>query len=69
MEHVGLTERLTMQREGNSMRQWKRRQRDWQRVSLDVAAKTGKVSKLQEWVDLTTFDPNLVKDRGTDAMD
>ncbi|CAM9801293.1 unnamed protein product [Scytosiphon promiscuus] len=43
MEHVGLTEKLTMQREGNSMRQWKRRQRDWQCVSQDMAAKTGKV--------------------------
>lgn len=44
MDHVGLTERLTMQREGNSMRQWKRRQRDWERVSRDMAAKTGKAS-------------------------
>ncbi|CAM9581138.1 unnamed protein product [Ectocarpus fasciculatus] len=44
MDHVGLTEKLTMQREGNSMRQWKRRQRDWDRVSRDMAAKTGKAS-------------------------
>lgn len=49
MEHVGLTEKLTMQREGNSMRQWKRRQRDWQRVSQDMATKTGKVSKTIGW--------------------
>ena len=42
MEHVGLTEKLTIRREGNSMRQWKRRLRDWQRVSEDMAAKTGK---------------------------
>lgn len=44
MEHVGLTEKLTMRREGNAMRQWKRRQRDWHRVSEDIAAKSGKVS-------------------------
>lgn len=44
MEHVGLTEKLTIRREGNSMRQWRRRQRDWQRVSEDMAAKTGKAS-------------------------
>lgn len=46
MEHVGLTEKLRIRREGNSMRQWKRRQRDWQRVSEEVAAKTGKASAL-----------------------
>lgn len=44
MEHVGLTEKLTIRREGNSMRQWRRWQRDWQRVSDDMVAKTGKAS-------------------------
>ena len=44
MEHVGLTERLTMCREGNAMRQWERRQRDWHRVREHMVTKTGKVS-------------------------
>lgn len=43
MERVGLTEKLTMRREGNAMRQWERRQRDWLRVREDMTAKTGKV--------------------------
>lgn len=45
MELVGLTEKLTIRREGNSMRQWRRRQRDWQSVSEDMAAKTGKARR------------------------
>lgn len=53
MEHVGLTEKLTIRREGNSMRQWKRRQRDWQRVSEDMAAKTGKAS-VSSWLAWST---------------
>lgn len=32
-----------MKREGNAMRQWERRQRDWIRVQEDMAVKTGKV--------------------------
>lgn len=46
IEHVGLTERLTMCREGNAMRQWERRQRDWHRVREDMATKIGKVNYL-----------------------
>lgn len=46
MEHAGLMEKLTMQREGNVLRQWERHQRDWLRVTEDIVAKTGKASTI-----------------------
>lgn len=46
LEHIGLTEKLTLEREGNAMRQWERRQRDWLRVREDMATKIGKVCTL-----------------------
>lgn len=48
MEHAGLVEKLTMQREGNVLRQWERHQRDWLRVAENIVAKTGKVSTIRQ---------------------
>ena len=45
MERVGLTERLSIEREGNALRQWERRRRDWHRVTEDIVTKTGKARR------------------------
>ncbi|CAM9389974.1 unnamed protein product, partial [Choristocarpus tenellus] len=45
LERIGLTERITMQREANAMRHWRRRQRDWAHVKAAMSEKTGKASE------------------------